>query len=215
MRWASGEKARKLVDQRVGRGFELVVRHAFGGDAPVVGLLRRNAPRAHHDVLGAGDADDLLQARRAAGAGDLAEPLLGQRVEAGLRDDAEVAGERNLEADAEAEAAVGGDHRLRAARRRGDVPGELGDGLGRRLHEALDVAAADEKCSPIARSTMTRTRASSSSCSNTRRSWSRCGIDTTLSGGRSRMTSARSRASSISTRKPSSAGEAGVVEDGG
>ena len=74
--------------------------------------------------------------------GNLAEPLLGQRVEAGLRDDAEVAGERQLEADAEAEAAVGGDHRLGAARRRRDVPGELGDRLGRRLHEALDVAAA-------------------------------------------------------------------------
>ena len=117
----------QFVDQRVGRRFELVVRHALGRDAPVIGLLGRNAARAHHDVLGAGDADDLLQPRRAAGARDLAEPLLRQRVEAGLGDDAEVAGERKLEPDAEAIAAVGGDHRLGAARRRGDVPGQLGD----------------------------------------------------------------------------------------
>ena len=69
-----------------------------------------------------------------------------------------------------------------------------------------------EKCSPTARSTITRTRASSSSASNTRRSWSRCGIDTMLNGGRSRMMSARSRAASISTRKPSSAARRGSVK---
>ena len=70
----------------------------------------------------------------------------------------------------------------------------------------------EEKCSPTARSTMTRTRASSSSASNTRRSWSRCGIEMTLNGGRSRMTSARSRAASISTRKPSSVARRGSVK---
>src|SRR4051812_28181702 len=66
-----------------------------------------------------------------------------------------------------------------------------------------------EKCSPMARSTTMRTRELSSRLSNTSRSWSRCGIDTTLSGGRSRMTSARSRGSSISTRKPSSVARRG------
>jgi hypothetical protein len=44
-----------------------------------------------------------------------------------------------------------------------------------------------EKCSPTARTTITRTRSSSSSVSNTRRNWSRCGIDTILKGGRFRM----------------------------
>src|SRR5579863_1730684 len=124
-------EAAQFVDQSIRRRFELVVRYAFGGDAPVVGLLGRNALASHHDVLGAGDADDLLQPRRTARARDLAEPLLRQGVKAGLRDEAEVAGERNLEADAEAVAAIGDDHRLGAARRRGDVPIKLGDVLGR------------------------------------------------------------------------------------
>ena len=83
-----------------------------------------------------------LQPRRAAGARNLAEPLFRQRIEAGLRDDAEIAGERNLEADAEAIAAIGDDHGLAAARRRGDVPGEFRDMLGRRGEEAGDIAAA-------------------------------------------------------------------------
>src|SRR5581483_6873354 len=79
-----------------------------------------------------------------AGAGDLPELLLGQRVKRGLGGEAEIAGERDLEADAEAVAAVGGDHRLLASRRRGDVPGQLGNVLRARLQEALDVAAAGE-----------------------------------------------------------------------
>ena len=33
----------KFVDQRVGRRFELGIGHAFGGDAPVIRLLRRDA----------------------------------------------------------------------------------------------------------------------------------------------------------------------------
>jgi hypothetical protein len=61
----------------------------------------------------------------------------------------------------------------------------------------------DEKCSPTERSTMTRTRGSSSRASKARRNWSRCGIEIVLKGGRSRMTSARSRSAAISTRKPS------------
>ena len=125
VRWASGEKLRSSSTSASVALLEFGVGHAVGGDAPVEGLLAGDAARAHHDVLGARDADHLLQARRAAGAGDLAELLLGQRVERGLGGDAEVAGQRELEADAEAVAAVGGDHRLAAARRRGDVPGEL------------------------------------------------------------------------------------------
>src|ERR1700733_1777955 len=69
-----------------------------------------------------------------------------------------------------------------------------------------------EKCSPTERTTMTRTRASSSSVSNTRRSWSRSGLATTLSGGRLRMMSARSCASSISTWKPSSLASLGSAK---
>src|ERR1700730_11437589 len=60
-----------------------------------------------------------------------------------------------------------------------------------------------EKCPPPARNTMTRTRASASSASNTARNCSRSAIVMTLSGARSRITSARSRAGSISRRKPS------------
>src|SRR3954469_14189195 len=98
----------------------------------------------HHDVLGASNADDLLQPGRSARARNLPEPLLRQRVEAGFGDNAKIAGERNLEPDAEAVSAIGGDHRLGAARRRCHVPGELRDMLGRGLEEALDVAAAGE-----------------------------------------------------------------------
>jgi len=46
--------------------------------------------------------------------------------------------------DAEAVATVGDDHRLGAARWRRDVPGELRDVFGTRLHETADVAAAGE-----------------------------------------------------------------------
>src|SRR5215831_9270559 len=60
-----------------------------------------------------------------------------------------------------------------------------------------------EKCSPAARSTTMRMRASASSASNTARSSSRSAIVTMLSGGRSRITSARCRSGSSSRRKPS------------
>src|SRR6516165_344654 len=60
-----------------------------------------------------------------------------------------------------------------------------------------------EKCSPVARSTTTRTRASASSASNTARNCSRSVIVTMLSGGRSRITSARCCSGSSSRRKPS------------
>src|SRR5215469_9688476 len=60
-----------------------------------------------------------------------------------------------------------------------------------------------EKCSPAARSTTTRMRASASSASNTARNCSRSVIVTMLSGGRSRITSARCRSGSSSKRKPS------------
>src|SRR5215468_1687450 len=60
-----------------------------------------------------------------------------------------------------------------------------------------------EKCSPTARSTTTRMRASASSASNTARICSRSAIVTMLSGGRSRITSARCRSGSSSRRKPS------------
>src|SRR5262244_2181441 len=59
-----------------------------------------------------------------------------------------------------------------------------------------------EKCSPAARSTTTRMRASASSASNTARMCSRSAIVTMLSGGRSRITSARCRSGSSSRRKP-------------
>ena len=68
--------------------------------------------------------------------------LFRQRVEAGFRNDAEIAGQRDFETDAEAVAAIGDDHRLRATRWGRDVPGELGNMLGRGFHEAFDVAAA-------------------------------------------------------------------------
>src|SRR5215469_15865860 len=60
-----------------------------------------------------------------------------------------------------------------------------------------------EKCSPAARSTTTRMRASASSASNTARNSSRSAIVTMLSGGRSRITSARCRSGSSSRWKPS------------
>src|SRR5450830_68982 len=61
-----------------------------------------------------------------------------------------------------------------------------------------------EKCSPIERSTITRTAGFSSSDSNTRRSWSRWPMEMMLKGGRSSTMSARSRAASMMTEKPSS-----------
>src|SRR6516164_1722485 len=60
-----------------------------------------------------------------------------------------------------------------------------------------------EKCSPAARSTTTRMRASAASASNTARNCSRWAIVTMLSGCRSRITSARCRSGSSSRRKPS------------
>src|SRR6516225_12044221 len=60
-----------------------------------------------------------------------------------------------------------------------------------------------EKCSPAARSTTTQIRASASSASNTARICSRSAIVTMLSGGRSRITSARCCSGSSSSRKPS------------
>src|ERR1700756_4829752 len=70
-----------------------------------------------------------------------------------------------------------------------------------------------EKCSPAARRTTTRMRASASNASNTERNCSRAVIVTMLSGGRSRITSARCRSGSSSRRKPSklsgSAGSSG------
>src|SRR6202022_1249904 len=73
---------------------------------------------------------------------DLAETLLGKGVKAGFRDQAEIAGQRQFEADAEAIAAAGSNDRLTAARRRGDVPGEARDMLGRGIEKAADLAAA-------------------------------------------------------------------------
>src|SRR5262249_1007743 len=101
-----------------------------------------NAPRAHDDVLGSGDADHFLQPRSAARSGDLSETLLRQRIEAGLGDDAEIAGQRQFETDAKAISATGGGDRLSAARRGGDVPGEARDVLGRGVEKARDLAPA-------------------------------------------------------------------------
>ena len=134
-------EADQFLDQRVGRGLELVVGDDFGGDAPLIGLPRRNAPRPHHDILGAGDADDLLQAGRTAGPRNLPELLFRQRILAGLGDETKIARQRNLEPDAEAIAAIGDDDRLGAARRRRDVPRQLGHMLRRGFHKTLDVAA--------------------------------------------------------------------------
>src|SRR4029453_19283705 len=120
---------------------ELLVGYAVRCDAPLQCLAAGNAPRAHHDILRARDTDDLLQTRRSAGAGDLAELLLGQRVKEGLRDNAEVPGTRYLETDAQGVAGVSGDDRLAAARRRGNVPGQLGDMLGRGFEESANEAA--------------------------------------------------------------------------
>ena len=131
--------------------------------------------------------------RRAAGAGNLTEPLLRQRVEAGLRRNAEIAGERDFEADAEAIAAIGGDHWLCAARRRGDVPGELRHVLGRGFQEALDVAAAGKMLADGAQHDHAYARRLRRAPRTRAASWSRCGISMMLSGGRSRITSARSR----------------------
>ena len=74
--------------------------------------------------------------------GNLAELLLRQRVKRGVGRNPEVAGERQFKPDPETIPAVGDDHRLRAARRRRDVPGKLGDLLGRCFHEAADVTPA-------------------------------------------------------------------------
>src|SRR6516164_11669801 len=69
--------------------------------------------------------------------------------------------------------------------------------------EASRISPPLEKCSPAARSTTMRMQASASSTSNTARNSSRSAIVTILSGGRSRITSARCRSGSNSRRKPS------------
>src|SRR5215472_7645797 len=107
-----------------------------------MGLAAGNAPRAHDDVLGSGDADHPLQPRSATRSGDLSQTLLWQRIEAGLGDDAEIAGQRQFETDAEAIPAAGGDHRLPAARRGANVPGEARNVLGRGVEKARNLAAA-------------------------------------------------------------------------
>src|SRR5437588_8344509 len=53
----------QLIHQRIGRRLELGIGHAFGRDAPLVSLPAGNAFGAHHDILGARDADYLLQPR--------------------------------------------------------------------------------------------------------------------------------------------------------
>jgi hypothetical protein len=72
----------------------------------------------------------------------LPQALLRQREEAALGGNAEIAGERQLEPDAEAIALGRGDHRLGAARRRGDVPCQTRDMLGRGLEKPADFTAA-------------------------------------------------------------------------
>src|SRR6516164_2649558 len=96
----------------------------------------------HDDVLGSGDADHFFQPRSATRSGDLSQTLLRQGIEAGLGDDAEIAGQRQFETDAKAISAAGGNDRLAAARRGGDVPGEMGNVLGRGVEKARDLAAA-------------------------------------------------------------------------
>ena len=60
---AASARSVQLIDQARGRGLQFGVGHAFGDHPPVVGLWARNAARAHHDDLGAGDSDHLLQPR--------------------------------------------------------------------------------------------------------------------------------------------------------
>ena len=92
MRCASGANVR-IIDQFVGCGLQILVCHAFADDAPLERLTRRDPLRSHHNVLGPGDADHLLQRRRSAGSGDLAELLLGQGILSAVRSDAEIAGQ--------------------------------------------------------------------------------------------------------------------------
>src|ERR1700720_4211967 len=133
-------KAAQLFGQPIARRFKFVIGDAVGRNAPLIGLPTRNAPRAHHNVLGPRDADHLLQARGAARTRDLAETLLRKGIKAGFRDQAEIAGQRQFEADAEAITAAGSNDRLTAARRRGDVPGEARDMLGGRgIEKAADL----------------------------------------------------------------------------
>src|ERR1700738_266964 len=76
-------KAAQLFGQPIARRFKFVIGDAVG--RPLVGLPGGNPPRAHHNVLGSGDADHLLQARGAARTRDLAETLLGKGIKAGFR----------------------------------------------------------------------------------------------------------------------------------
>ena len=139
-----GREPAQFGGQGVRGRFQLLVRDDFRDDAPLARLPAGDALRAHDDVLRPRDADHLLEARRAAGAGNLAQALLGEGVERRLRGDAEVAGERDLEADPEAVAAIGGDDGLFAPRGRGDVVGQLRDVLGRCFQKAANEAARGE-----------------------------------------------------------------------
>ena len=125
--------AAQLVDQGIGRGFELGVGHTLDRDAPIQRRGARNTFGAHDHVLGARDANHLLQPRRTTRTRDLAEILFRQRVATAFADDAEITGERQLEADTETVAVVNRDHRLAAALRRGHVVRQFGNVLGRRF----------------------------------------------------------------------------------
>ena len=59
-------EASQLVDQRIDRRLKPVVGDAVRCDAPLRSLATRNPLRAHHNILGARDPDDLLQPRRSA-----------------------------------------------------------------------------------------------------------------------------------------------------
>src|SRR5262249_39891420 len=122
--------------------FDVAVGNALGCDTPVVSLATSQALGAHDEVLGAGNADHLLQASGAARARDLPKPLLRQRVLACLGRDAEIASQRNLKAHSKAVAAVGGDHRLATARRGGNVPGEPRHMLRACLQKSPNISAA-------------------------------------------------------------------------
>ena len=66
LRCANGGKPRSSSTSRIARRFKFGIGDALGRDAPFIGLATGNAPRAHDDVLGPGDADHLLQPRGAA-----------------------------------------------------------------------------------------------------------------------------------------------------
>ncbi|MNF41831.1 hypothetical protein D3C84_228690 [compost metagenome] len=137
-------EAPQFIDQRIDGAFQFGIRHDLGSDTPGIGLVARDAFGAHHHVLGAGDADDFLQACGATRARDLPQVLLRQGVARGLRRNAEIAGQGQFETDAEGVTTVGNDHRFFATCRCRDVPGQLRNVFRRRFEEALDVATAGE-----------------------------------------------------------------------